>query len=299
MKKLIRLPSYVKPIKYNLILKPDLEAFVFSGKETIKIILDKATKKITLHSKDLDIETAKININKKNQFAYKITYKAKEETTTFHFKESIPKGKAELSIVFSGIINEGLRGFYKSKYTLHNKEKHLLTTQFEATDARRAFPCFDEPSHKAKFKVSLSIPTNQTAISNTLPINIKEHESGYKVVSFKETPQMSTYLLAFIIGEFESIEKKIRIGNRDVLVRVLTTPEKKDHSSFALDVAIRAIKFYNNYFGIPYPLNTLDLIAIPDFESGAMENWGAITFRESAILVDEKNTLWLMQIVVL
>ncbi len=278
----VLLPSHVTPIRYNLTLKPDLENFTFWGKEVIDIMIDKDIKEITLHSKDIDIETAQAGV----QFATKIYYDTKAETTTFTFKNKISRGKIKLTLVFNGIINETLRGFYKSKYEIDGVTKHLATTQFEATDARRAFPCFDEPAQKAVFDVSLIIPGTHTAISNTLPTSIKEHEAGYKIISFAPTPKMSTYLLAFIIGDFEYVEKN---AGR-TLVRVYTTAGKKHQAKFALDVAIRCLEFYNKYFDIPYPLPTLDLIAIPDFESAAMENWGAITFRETALLVDENNS---------
>lgn len=286
-KRSVRLVSHIKPERYNLTLKPDLEAFTFSGKEIISIIIDKPVKEITLHSKDIKIETVEINQGKIIQFAYKISYDVKAETVKFVFKKQIAKRKAKLSIVFDGVINDTLRGFYKSRYMIGDKEKYLATTQFEATDARRCFPCFDEPAQKAIFDVSLIVPGDQTAISNTLQTSIREHEGGYKVVTFAPTPLMSTYLLAFIIGEFEFIEGYTK---DKVQVRVFTTKGKKHQAKFALDVAIRSLEFYNNYFGIPYPLPVLDLIAIPDFESAAMENWGAVTFRETAILVDDTHT---------
>lgn len=283
----VRLVSYVKPERYNLVLKPDLEAFTFSGKEIIDIVLDKQVAEITLHSKDIKVITAEMMQGKVAQFATKISYNTEAETVTFTFKQSIKKGKAKLTIVFEGIINETLRGFYRSRYELDGKTKHIATTQFEATDARRAFPSFDEPAHKAIFDVSLIIPGNHTAISNTLPVNIKEHEAGYKIVEFASTPRMSTYLLAFIIGEFEFIEGYTK---DKVQVRVFTTAGKVHQAKFALDVAIKSLEFYNEYFAIHYPLPVLDLIAIPDFESAAMENWGAVTFRETALLVDEEHT---------
>jgi puromycin-sensitive aminopeptidase len=316
----VQLEKHISPIHYNLTLAPDLESFTFSGKEIIKIKIDKEIKQITLHSKDIDIETVKINSKggkNAEQFSTKIEYDTEKETATFYFKNKIKKGNGELSIVFSGIINEGLRGFYKSKYNLDGKEKYIATTQFEATDARRAFPCFDEPAHKAIFEVSLVIPESHTAISNTLPIEIKEHSAGYKIFSFAPTPIMSTYLLAFIVGEFEYVEGYVKTDFPSVnkfsgprmredeepdhensftdsksgtQVRVFTTSGKKHQAKFALEVAMKSIEFFNEYFDIPYPLPTLDLIAIPDFESAAMENWGAITFRETAILVDEEHT---------
>jgi puromycin-sensitive aminopeptidase len=286
-RKSVKLPNNISPVKYELTIKPDLESFVFEGKEIIKVKISKKTKEIILHSKDIKISTAEIIQNKKSQFA-DIKYDEKTETVKFSFKNEISKGKADLIVVFEGIINDNLRGFYKSTYTLNGEKKNLATTQFEATDARRAFPCFDEPAQKAIFDVSLIIPGEKTAISNTLPLSIKEHEGGYKIVKFSPTPVMSTYLLAFIIGDFEYIEGWTK--NKKVRVRVFTTNGKKHQARFALKVAIKSLEFYNKYFDIPYPLNTLDLIAIPDFESAAMENWGAVTFRETAILVDEEHT---------
>ncbi len=295
-KKSIRLPNHISPISYKLTIKPDLESFTFSGNEIIKINTTKEISKITLHSKDIDVETASIGSKNKKQFISKITYDEKNETVTLFFKNKV-KGKSEISLVFKGIINENLRGFYRSKYILDGEEKYLATTQFESTDARRAFPCFDEPEHKAIFEVSLIIADKHTAISNTLPVTTVEHSAGpaspdashggYKVVSFSPSPRMSTYLLAFIIGDFEYLEGKTK---DKVQVRVFTTEGKKHQAKFALEVAIKSLEFYNDYFNIPYPLPTLDLIAIPDFGSAAMENWGAVTFRETAILVDKENT---------
>ncbi|HAE36758.1 TPA: hypothetical protein DCX66_03680 [Candidatus Nomurabacteria bacterium] len=293
----VHLPKYISPTHYKLKIHPDILSSTFSGIEIIKIKIDKDAKEITLHSKDLDIETVSISskqkvagnkkIQKIKQFASKISYDIQKETTTFYFKNKVLKGNAELSIVFSGVISDNLRGFYKSKYMLDGKEKHIATTQFETTDARRAFPCFDEPAHKAIFEVSLVIPDGQTAISNTLPINIAPHSSGYKIVSFAPSPKMSTYLLAFIIGEFEYIEGKTK---NKVQVRVFTTKGKIHQAHFALDVAIRSLEFFAEYFDTPYPMPNLDLIAIPDFEPAGMENWGAITFRESSVLIDEKHS---------
>ena len=293
----IRLEKHVIPSHYELTLHPDILAGTFTGSETIKIKIEKDTKSITLHSKDIDVSTVmisskqKVVSSKKNvnieQYATKITYDVKKETTTFIFKDTIRKGTGKLLIVFSGILNDNLRGFYKSKYVLNGEEKYIATTQFEATDARRAFPCFDEPAHKAIFEVSLVIPEGHTAISNTLPTIIKEHAPGWNIINFAPSPVMSTYLLAFIIGEFEYVEGYTK---EKVQIRVFTTAGKKHQAKFALDVAIRSLEFFNEYFDIPYPLPTLDLIAIPDFESAAMENWGAVTFRETAILVDEDHT---------
>ena len=282
----VRLSTNVSPIEYDITLNPDLNNFTFEGFETIHFSILKTTKIITLHSKDLEIETVSLEIKKEKIFA-KISYNEKNETVDFSFPKNIPSGKHKLNIVFKGILNDKMRGFYRSKYFIENKEHHIATTQFEATDARRAFPCFDEPAHKAIFNVSLVIPKGKTAISNTLPVNVAEHSADLQIIKFAPTPKMSTYLLAFIVGDFEYLEKKSKNG---VQVRVYTTPGKKNQASFALDTTVKVLDFYEEYFDIPYPINTLDMIAIPDFTSLAMENWGAITFREMGLLIDEKNS---------
>ena len=283
----MRLPVHVAPVHYEITLKPDLEIHTFSGEETITIALDKSVNEITLHSKDLEIVSVSLGHSMPKFEVKKISYDSKLETATFVFPKKIARGRHKLHIVFRGILSDNMRGFYKSKYVVDGKERTMATTQFEATDARRCIPCFDEPAHKAVFKVHLVIPDGKTAISNTLPESIKEHEAGFKIVSFAPTAKMSTYLLAFIVGDFEWIEKKTK---SDVLVRIMTVPGKKHQAKFALDVTVRCLEFYEKYFNIPYPLNTLDMIAIPDFSSLAMENWGAITFREIGLLVDDEHT---------
>lgn len=289
MKK-VRLPTFIKPERYRIILKPDLERFVFNGEETIYLSLKKSVKEITLHSKDLKIEEVIFGVKSEKFKVKRIMYNTKAETATFVFNKKLPKGKGELSLKFTGILNDQMRGFYRSKYSHNGKEKHMATTQFEATDARRALPCFDEPAIKAVFDVSLIVPEGLTAVSNSIELDSKvvpEHGAGFKMVNFAPTPKMSTYLLAFIVGEMEFLESKTQRG---VVVRVFTTPGKKNQAKFALDCAVKTLDFFEKYFDINYPLPILDMLAIPDFTSGAMENWGAITYRESALLVDDKNT---------
>ncbi|MFA5931833.1 MAG: M1 family metallopeptidase [Candidatus Paceibacterota bacterium] len=298
IKKEVRLSKNVTPIKYDIQLKPDLENFTFSGVETINLLILKNTKTLTLHSKEIEIDTADVLMGGEKIFA-KITYNKKQETATFLFPQLITVRKTRLNLVFKGILNDKMRGFYRSQYQVNGKTHHMATTQFEATDARRAFPCFDEPAHKAVFHVSLVIPKGKTAISNTLPISVLEHEAQYEIVKFSPTPKMSTYLLAFIIGDFEYLESKTKRG---VQVRVYTTPGKKHQAKFALECAVKTLEFYEKYFDIVYPLPGLDMIAIPDFASGAMENWGAVTYRESALLVDENyssssNKQWVALVV--
>ncbi|MFA7310175.1 MAG: M1 family metallopeptidase [Candidatus Paceibacterota bacterium] len=280
-KKSVRLTTHVVPTRYDIHLIPDLKSFTFKGEETIELKLKKPAKAITLHAKDLNIASAEILGKVANKA--RISFNDKAETATFTFKSPIAKGSARLRIAFSGVLNDNMHGFYKSSYTHEGKTKHIATTQFESTDARRAFPCFDEPAMKAVFDVSLTVPATSTAISNTIPTTTTKNRDGTKTVTFAPTPLMSTYLLAFIVGEFECVQKRSKDG---VLVRVFVTPGKKYQARFALDCAAKTISFFNTYFDIPYPLPVLDLIAIPDFSAGAMENWGAITYRESALLVD-------------
>ncbi len=283
----VRLASYIQPERYQITLKPDLKAFIFDGEEIITIALKKETKKITIHSKDIDIQNAEITQGKKHLFASRISYDEKMETAIFIFPESIKPGRVIILLVFRGILNDTMHGFYRSRYEVDGKEYHIATTQFEATDARRAFPCFDEPALKAIFEVKLIVPNKSTAISNTMPTTIAEHSAGYQIIEFSPTPKMSTYLVAFIVGDFEYIEQKTKEG---VLVRVFVTPGKKHQAQFALDCAVKTLSFFTEYFGITYPLSVLDMIAIPDFSAGAMENWGAITYRESMLLIDPDHS---------
>ncbi len=284
MQKNHRLATHVKPERYEIMLKPDLINFTFIGEESIYLTITKLSREITIHSADLQIDSVEFDHGKSNISSGKVVYDKVGEMVVLTFPKNIKIGKGILKLKFTGTLNDKMRGFYRSKFSHEGKVKHMATTQFESTDARRAFPCFDEPSLKAIFDVTLMIPAQTTAISNTIETSIIEHESGFKLVKFASTPKMSTYLLAFIVGEFEYIEKKTKDG---VLVRVFTTPGKKNQAEFALATSIKCLEFYNSYFAFDYPLPVLDLIAIPDFAAGAMENWGAVTYRESTLLVDE------------
>ena len=285
-KKSVRLSPHIVPLRYKIHLEPDLDNFVFTGIEEISIDVGKETKVIRLHSAELEILSVEVVQGRVSQSG-RITYKEKDEEVDLVFASSLKKGKAVLKLSFTGILNDKMRGFYRSKYTHNGKEYHMGVTQFESTDARRAFPCFDEPSQKAVFEVTLKIPEDRVAISNMLEEGVVEHERGYKVIKFSESPRMSSYLLAFVIGHFEHIEDKTKDG---VLVRVFVTPGKKKQAEFALTVAVKTLEFYTKYFAIKYPLPSMDLIAIPDFAAGAMENWGAVTYRETALLVDPENS---------
>ena len=280
------LPAEVRPIKYHIRLAPNLTAFTFTGEETIEIEIV-VSRPRRLSSTPLSWKFSRpIFYGMDNgPAAQAIALDEETETAILTFAAPIP-GTMQLFMGFTGILNDKLRGFYRSEYTLPDGSKRVMaTTQFEAPDARRAFPCWDEPAHKAKFEISLVIPEHLTAISNMPIVSETPQASGTKLVRFAESPVMSTYLLAIMVGEFECVEAQAE-GTQ---VRVWTTPGKKEQGRLP-DVSCRLLSFYNNYFGIPYPLPKLDLIAIPDFAAGAMENWGAITYREVALLVDPAHS---------
>ncbi|MDA0988287.1 MAG: M1 family metallopeptidase [Chloroflexi bacterium] len=284
-----RLPGNILPTKYDLTLTPNLTDFTFSGDETISIEVTETTDRIAINAIDLEVVDARITLEDGTSLTAKdIALDEESETATFSFGQSIPVGTAALHIGFTGTLNDQLRGFYRSQYTNpEGKEQYLATTQFEATDARRAFPCWDDPAVKATFQVTLVIPLDLVAISNTLVESETPQDDNTKVVRFAETPRMSTYLLAFIVGDFASVEQRAPNGT---LVRVWATRGKEEQGRFALENAVGLLSYLNDYFGIPYPQEKLDHIAIPDFAAGAMENWGAITYRETALLYDPKNS---------
>ncbi len=286
-KERVLLPREVRPKKYRLTLALDLRQFTFSGKEEIEIDVGKATAKIVLHAAELDIQSVQLLQNAVPLSPSSIELDDKSETATFEFTEPLSEGPARLQIAFTGTLNDQMRGFYRSEYTVGDEKRVMAVTQFESTDARRAFPCWDEPALKATFEVTLEVPSDRVAISNMSIVEEKSMDGGLKTVRFAESPIMSTYLLAFIVGEFDFIEDKSREGVR---VRVYTPLGKKKQGKFALDVATHTLSFFKEYFKIAYPLLKIDLIAIPDFAAGAMENWGAVTYRETAILVDPKQS---------
>jgi aminopeptidase N/puromycin-sensitive aminopeptidase len=276
-----RLPQSVRPEHYTLDLTPDLKAATFTGVETIDVSLAEPTDRITLNALELDLKNVTVSAGGQEQTA-SITLDKDKEQATFTFAEKLAAGKAKLSIVYSGILNDKLRGFYLSK----TDKRNYAVTQFESTDARRAFPCFDEPAFKATYDVRLVIDSGDTAISNSpIESDTPGPAADRHTLKFFTTPKMSTYLVAFLVGDFQCTT-----GSSDgVAIRVCATPDKVALTPFSLDVAEHVLHYYNSYFGIPYPLKKLDLIALPDFEAGAMENFGAITYRETDLLVDPKT----------
>ena len=282
------LPETARPSKYRIKLQPDLKNFTFDGEQSVDLLILEATSTIVLNSIDLEIGNTALHANGTTLTSKSVTIDKDAETATLDFGETIQPGDARLEMVFTGGLNDKLMGFYRSEYTSQDGEtRYLATTQFEPTDARRAFPCWDEPAKKATFEVTLVFSDEYQAVSNTPVVEEAFPGPGLKSVRFAETPIMSTYLLVFIVGNLTSIEERAAGGTT---VGVWTTPGKEDQASFALDTSVKLLSYFNEYFGIPYPLPKLDHIAIPDFAAGAMENWGAVTYRETALLVDPDNS---------
>tara|TARA_Y100000310_G_scaffold344244_1_gene455951 strand:+ start:11031 stop:13562 length:2532 start_codon:yes stop_codon:yes gene_type:complete len=280
-----QLPEYISPENYKILFEPNLDDFTFSGKEEIQVKITKPTKEIVLNATELKISNPSIKTKDKT-FELDMKYDKKSEKLTLSLPEQIT-GSAILSLDFSGILNDQLKGFYRSKYldSKTKKEKYLATTQFEAPYARNAFPCFDQPDKKATFEISMLIPTNLQAISN-MPQASKTTKEDKSLIKFEKTPLMSTYLLYLAVGEFEFLESSLG----KVKIRIVTTPGKAKQGEFALDMTKKFLKYFEDYSEIPYPLPKLDMIAIPDFNAGAMENWGAITFREILLLHNKETS---------
>ncbi len=275
----------VIPITYKISFEPNLETFKSKGSEIIFCSVKKKTKSIKLNSKQIEINSASVNSTDGIQTA-KVKINEKQEQIELIFDSDVV-GSIEIHIDFVCTNNDQMYGFYRSKYTVDGKQKYLLSSQFEAANARAAFPCFDEPEFKATFILSMLIDKNLTSISNMPIKSEKLIDQNKKLVEFLESPKMSSYLLYLSVGEFEFSEGKLG----DLLIRIVTVPGKKEFTKLPMEYAKASLKWLQDYFGIDYPLPKLDFIAIPDFAAGAMENWGAITFREAALLCDEKTAL--------
>lgn len=286
MAKVAKLLEQIVPKTYRLKFDVNMDAFSFKGAETIEFDLVSPSRELVFHAYGLNLETAELEGAKAE-----MRLSEADQTVTLVFEDEVAAGSHELALTYTGEIQESLHGFYRSGYLDGGQQKWLATTQFESVHAREAFVCIDEPSAKAVFEVSLTVPDGLTAIANT---NVASEEpadaageSGRKTVHFAPTPKMSTYLLAFIVGDLRYQEGTSKEG---VTVRIYATPGREGQLGFALDTAVRALSFYNEYFDIPYPLPKLDMVALPDFAAGAMENWGLVTYREVALLLDPAKT---------
>lgn len=280
-----RLPATVRPETYAIQLKPDLERFTFTGEESIRVRVEKPVRSIELNASHLEVAHAAIRGRSGGERpADSIQLLPEEQRVRLSWTKPVPKGPATLRLVFSGTLNDELAGFYRSKFAMADGTTgHMAATQFESTDARRAFPCWDEPAVKATFDVSLVVPAGMAAVSNMPIAQETDLGDGTRLVRFETTPRMATYLVAFVVGPLQALESRAKTGTK---VGVWTLPDRVAHGRWALDDAVRVLDYLNEYYGVPFPLPKLDHISLQDFSAGAMENWGAITYRERILVMD-------------
>jgi aminopeptidase N len=276
-----RLPHSVTPEHYDLAFVVDLGRERFDGTETIRVRVDEPTSRIVLHAADLALRDVNIGAGGASQRAA-VAADEPAQTVTLTVPQPLAKGVAEVHIRFSGVLNSQLRGFYISQ----TKQRKYAVTQFEATDARRAFPCFDEPALKATFALTVTVDRGDIAISNGKVVSDTPGPATTQhTLKFATTPRMSTYLVAIAVGDFRCLEGSAE----QTPIRICATPDKRDLGAIALDSAKRILQFYNGYYAIKYPFGKLDVVAVPDFAAGAMENTAAIFYRETDLLADARN----------
>ncbi|MEX5212792.1 MAG: M1 family metallopeptidase [Nitrospiraceae bacterium] len=281
-----RLPRLVLPNRYDLSIAPDLKRGLFQGSVKIVVAVRQPTAVVVLNALDLEIDAVEAMDDHGRRLVGTCTLDLKTERCRLTFRETLAPGSWTISLDFRGTMNDQLRGLYRSLYTDETGTvRSLAVTQFEATDARRAFPCWDEPDFKARFNLTLIIDPDLTALSNTAALS-EEVREGRKVVRFAETITMSTYLLAFVVGDLEG-SAPVQVGRTSI--RLWAVPKKTHLMQVGQEIAAASLRFFEDYYGMPYPGDKLDLIAIPDFSHGAMENFGAVTFRERALLIDEAS----------
>lgn len=275
------LPSDVKPTHYRVRLEPDLEKFTFSGEVEISLDVATATNQVAVNILDLTIHSAEINGEK----ASESKHDGDAQSMTWTFPSQLVAGsQAKLKVAFDGTLNDQLAGFYRSVHKDENgKQQVVATTQMEATDCRRAFPCFDEPALKATFDIEMVADKKYTVLSNSDVKKTSELPSGKVLTQFNTTPKMSTYLVAFIVGELNYVES----NDFRVPVRVYGTPGLEKKGQFSADLAAKTLKFFEETFGIEYPMPKCDMVGIHDFSAGAMENWGLITYRNVDVFFEE------------
>ncbi|HEY7069232.1 MAG TPA: M1 family metallopeptidase, partial [Acidimicrobiales bacterium] len=279
-----RLPRHVIPSRYDLRLEPDLAAATFAGEETITVEVVTPTAEVVLNSIEIEIDEATVQVDDDEPLAATVALDTATERATLTFPSELPAGPAVLHLRFRGILNDKLVGFYRSTFNDDSgAEQVLATTQMEATDARRAFPCWDEPDAKAVFGVTLVVPEDLLAIANAGEIGREPTGDGKVAVRFADTMPMSTYLVAFVVGPLVATAP-VDVDGKPL--RVVHPPGKEHLAPFAQEVGAFALRFFTDWFGMAYPGDKLDLVAIPDFAFGAMENLGCVTFRERLVLVD-------------
>ena len=273
-----RLPLSARPTRYDVRLRPDLASATFTGSVRIDVDVDEPLDHLVLNAIELSIEHVEID-------GHAARHELDEATERLVVlpHHPIEPGSIVLSIDFEGTINDKLRGFYRSTYTdEHGDEQVIATTQMQSTDCRRAFPCWDEPEFKAVFGITLDVESGLTAVSNCVEAERAE-EGPRTVIRFADTMVMSSYLVAFVVGRLETTAP---VDVDGIPVRVIHVPGKGHLTDFALETAAFCIRWFQDYYDIPYPSDKIDLLALPDFAAGAMENLGCITFRESLLLID-------------
>jgi len=286
-----RLYEQFLPKHYILELTPDRDKHTFKGMVIVSgQKVQRPNQRLTFHQSGLKVIKATVTFHDKRGdqdiVVDRINHHANYDEVRLHTKSKLYPGTYTVRMEFSGKITRQMNGMYPCMFEHEGKEKQLIATQFESHHAREVFPCIDEPEAKATFDLTLNTPVDEAVIANT-PIKKQVTEGDKLKTSFETTPHMSTYLLAFVYGELGYKEAMTKHGT---VVRTFATPDNVQFTDFALDVAVRTLDFYNEYFNIPYPLDKCDMIALPDFASGAMENWGCITYREQCMLVDPNNT---------
>jgi len=278
-----RLPRTVVPSHYDIRIEPDFSTFEFTGRVVVTAALVERVGEIVLNGIEIDLHRVVVEAAGSVQEAA-IDYDPARERVTLILGAPLEPGPVEIRMDYTGVINDNLHGFYQSRFVSPTgQEKVIATTQFEATDARRAFPCWDEPDLKATFAVTLVVPDHMMAVSNSAEASVESTGDGRRIVEFATTMKMSTYLVAFIVGELEATDPVDVDGTP---LRIIHPPGKARLARFALDVGAYALRYFADYYAIPYPGDKLDMIAVPDFAWGAMENLGAVTYRETALLVD-------------
>ncbi|HEY2125404.1 MAG TPA: M1 family metallopeptidase, partial [Chthoniobacterales bacterium] len=279
-----KLPKQILPAEYAVHIVPNIEKLTFTGNEAVKLDVRSAVRQIVLNAADLEISAAAVDGKSLAKSA--IALDQKKELLTLVLPADLPAGEHTLTLFFSGKINERGIGLFYAPYQEQGSgaKKIMLGTQFEPTDARRFFPCWDEPSFRARFQLTAVVPENWRAVSN-MPVERDTKVEHGKEVRFAMTPSMASYLNVFVAGELDLIETT----NHGVQIRVITTKGKAEWGRYALESSVKLLDYYNDYFGVPYPLPKLDQIAVPGGFGGAMENWGGITYFESSLLADPKN----------
>jgi puromycin-sensitive aminopeptidase len=283
-----RLPRNVLPEHYALVLTPDLDHAAFDGEVIVDVRVVELANEVVLNAAELDIVDAYFAQQGHDDVPAAVSYRADEEQAILVPARPLQPGAYSLFMRFSGQLNDLLRGFYRSKFKRDNgEEAWLAATQFEATDARRAFPCWDEPDLKASFGVTIVADEALTVLSNAREVSSEPLGDGKRRVLFADTIKMSTYLVAFVIGPFELTPPREVDG---VPLRIACVVGRGALTGLAGDAAVHALRFLREYFAVPYPGDKLDHVGVPDFASGAMENLGLVTYRETALLVSEQSS---------